>query len=187
MANILLGVTGSVAIYKTCDLVRNLTKAGHSVDVVMSENATKLISPVLFENLTGRKVHVKMFERIETEKVLHVSLSQRADLAIVAPATANIIGKMANGLADDMLSATFMALPKTTPKLIAPAMNTAMWENPAVQRNIQTLCNDGFIILEPREAMLACDVQGKGAMETVEKILEKINEILDRSKNKVNS
>jgi len=177
--NILLGVTSSVAIYKACEIARALTKAGHSVDVIMTENATKLISPVLFENLTGRKAYDKMFQRIEDTSVEHISLAKKANVAIIAPATANIIGKIANGMADDMLSTVFMALSKTTPKLIAPAMNTGMWENPAVQRNIQTLEKDGIKIIEPKTGTLACGDTGKGALADVETIVREVSKELN--------
>ena len=163
---ILIGVTGSIAAYKAADLASRLVKQHAQVHVIMTENATKFISPITFETLTGHKCVTDTFDRdypfdhpIEVE---HIALAAKADLVIVAPATANIIAKMAYGIADDMLSTTLLAC--TCPVLVSPAMNTKMYEHPATQANLDVLRERGVKIIEPASGRLACGDEGKGKL-----------------------
>lgn len=175
--NILLGVTGSIAAYKAADLANHLTKTGNSVHVIMTKNARAFIAPLTLQTLTRNKVHTDMFELLNEVQIEHISLAQAADAAVVAPATANIIGKLAHGIADDMLSTVLMALRQEKPLLIAPAMNTAMYESRATQDNLTTLRQRGVKIIEPRESLLACGDVGKGAMASIETILNEIERV----------
>jgi phosphopantothenoylcysteine decarboxylase/phosphopantothenoylcysteine decarboxylase/phosphopantothenate--cysteine ligase len=175
--NIILGVTGSIAAYKAADIANSLAKDGHAVHVIMTDGAQKFITPLTFQTLTKHKVYTEMFDEIIYEDVRHISLAQKADIAVVAPATANIIGKLASGIADDMLSTVLMAL-KDTPALICPAMNTAMYENPVVQANIQKLTEYGYRFIEPKEALLACGDIGRGALADVEVIVDAVRALL---------
>ena len=161
---ILIGVTGSIAAYKAADLASRLMKQHAQVHVIMTENAAKFISPITFETLTNRKCITDTFDRnypadhpVEVE---HIALAKKADLVIVAPATANIIAKMAYGIADDMLSTTLLAC--TCPVLVSPAMNTRMYEHPATQANLAVLKDRGVKIIEPSSGHLACGDEGKG-------------------------
>lgn len=160
--HILLGVTGSIAAYKAAALASLLMKQGCHVDVIMTENATQFINPVTFESLTGTKCMVDTFDRNFQFDITHISLAKKADAVVIAPASANIIGKMAGGIADDMLSTTWLAC--RCPIIVAPAMNTRMYEHPVVQRNMQTLKELGCIFAEPAEGLLACGDVGKGKM-----------------------
>lgn len=168
--SILLGVTSSIAAYKSVILARLLVKAGYDVNVVMSKNATEFITPLTFERLTNNRCITETFERGFELEVEHISLAKKAELAVVAPATSNIIGKLASGIADDMLSTTLMAC--KCPIYIAPAMNTNMYENPVVQRNISLLKELGYHFIEPQTGLLACGDTGKGKMEEPEVIAE---------------
>lgn len=168
--SVLLGVTSSIAAYKSAKIAHTLYKAGYNVNVIMSENAAEFIAPLTFERLTGNKCIVNTFEKTYSYDVKHISIAKQSDIAIIAPATANIIGKIANGIADDMLSTTIMAC--TCPKYIAPAMNTNMYENPIVQDNIEKLKKYGYKFIEPKSGLLACGDVGKGKMEEPEKIVE---------------
>ena len=174
---ILLGVTGSIAAYKAADIANRLTKDGYSVHVIMTKAGCEIITPLTLQTLTKNKVYTDMFEPYNPSEVEHISLAQQADLFLVAPATANFIAKAAAGIADDMLTTVFLAL-KNTPVLIAPAMNTAMYENPITQRNIRILSELGFGFIEPREAMLACGDLGKGALADVDEIVKRAEEAL---------
>ncbi len=176
MKNIILGVTGSIAVYKAADLANDLTKSGYNVDVIMTQSALKFVTPLTFQALTKNKVYTDMFDEITPSEIKHISLAKKADICLIAPATANIIGKLANGIADDFLSTVMLAL-KDTPVYIAPAMNTNMYENPVVQDNINKLKKLGFNIIEPRESLLACGDLGKGAMAEAEKIVKIMNSI----------
>ncbi|GMO64584.1 MAG: hypothetical protein Ta2D_11410 [Rickettsiales bacterium] len=173
--NILLGVTGGVAIYKSLFLISLLKKNGFDVQVIMTENATKLISPQLFSSMSKNFVRTKTFDD-SVNKIEHIELSRWADLFVVDPATANLIGKMANGIADDLLSTTLMGANKQI--VVCPAMNTQMWNNKAFQRNLKQIKDDGIIVLEPGEGRLACGETGKGRMEEPTEIVKKIEEIL---------
>jgi phosphopantothenoylcysteine decarboxylase len=172
--NILLGVTGSIAAYKAAELTSRLIKSGYGVHVVMTENAQKFITPLTFQTLTQNKVHTDMFELLSEVQVEHISLAQAADVAVIAPATANITAKLAHGIADDMLSTVLLALRPEKPLLIAPAMNTAMYEHPATQDNLTLLKKRGARIIESRESRLACGDIGKGALADIEVILSEI-------------
>lgn len=169
---ILLGVTGSIAAYKAATLASLLKKAEADVHVIMTENGTKLITPITFEALTGNRVSVDTFDPKVAYKVEHISLAKKADLVIVAPATANMIAKLANGLADDMLSTTVLA--STCSKLIAPAMNTNMYLNPVTQHNLDRLRTLGWIILTPGSGRLACGDIGVGKMAEPEELYEAV-------------
>jgi phosphopantothenoylcysteine decarboxylase/phosphopantothenoylcysteine decarboxylase/phosphopantothenate--cysteine ligase len=177
MKTILLGVTGSIAAYKAADIAGNLIKSGYAVRAVMTEAATRFITPLTLQTLTKGKVYADMFEPVAYEDVRHISLAKQADLCLVAPATANIIGKLAAGIADDMLSTVLMAV-RGVPVLICPAMNTAMYENPITQRNMETLASMGYRFIAPRESLLACGDLGKGALADVETIVAEVKSLL---------
>lgn len=159
---VVLGVTGSIAAYKIANLASSLVKKGANVHVIMTKNATNFINPITFETLTGNKCLVDTFDRNFEFSVEHVSLAKQADIFMVAPASANVIGKIANGIADDMLTTTIMAC--KCHKIISPAMNTNMFENPIVQNNIQKLKDYGYEIIEPASGYLACGDVGAGKM-----------------------
>jgi phosphopantothenoylcysteine decarboxylase/phosphopantothenate--cysteine ligase len=170
--NILLGVTGGIAAYKSADLASRLIKKKANVDVIMTENATKFITPLTFESLTHTRCVTDTFDRNHYWEVEHIALADKADILVIAPATANCIAKLANGIADDMLTTTALAC--ECPKIIAPAMNTKMYENPVTQKNIETLRSLGWIIVTPGEGYLACGTVGKGRMEEPAAIVEAI-------------
>lgn len=169
---VFIGVTGSIAAYKAASLVSSLQKLGANVIVSMTENATKFINPITFETLTKTKCLIDTFDRNFEFKTEHISVAKQADIAVIAPATANVIGKLANGIADDMLTTTIMAC--KCKKFIAPAMNTAMYENGIVQENIEKLKRFGYEEIKPNEGILACGDTGKGKMAEPEEILEYI-------------
>jgi len=175
---IVLGITGSVAAYKGAELANMLTKGGADVHTIMTAAAAKFITPLTLQSLTKHKVYVNMFDEIVYEDVRHISLAQRADIFVIAPATANIIGKIAGGIADDMLSTVVMAT--RAPILICPAMNTAMYENPVVQGNLDKLAGyGGYYFVQPREAVLACGDLGRGALADVNVIMQEITRLLE--------
>ena len=167
---VILGVTGSIAAYKAANLASMLKKQHADVQVIMTKNATQFMNPITFESLTGNKCLVDTFDRNFQFQVEHVALAKRADLAIVAPATANIMAKLAHGLADDMLTTTLLAC--RCPKLIAPAMNTRMYENPVTQDNMDILRKYGFRIIEPAVGHLACGDTGAGKLPPETLLLE---------------
>ena len=167
---VILGVTGSIAAYKAANLASMLKKQHADVQVIMTKNATQFINPITFESLTGNKCLVDTFDRNFQFQVEHVALAKRADLAIVAPATANIMAKLAHGLADDMLTTTLLAC--RCPRLIAPAMNTRMYENPVTQDNMDILRKYGFRIIEPAVGHLACGDTGAGKLPPETLLLE---------------
>ena len=169
---VLLGVTGGIAAYKAAALASALVKLRAAVEVVMTENATKFVTPLTFEQLTGRRTMVDTFDRNFSHQVEHISLAQRTDLVIVAPATANVCAKLAHGLADDMLTTTILAC--KCPKLIAPAMNTNMYENPVTQDNLELLRHYGWEVIEPASGRLACGAVGKGKMPEPEQLVQHI-------------
>lgn len=169
---VVLGVTGSIAAYKIANLASALVKKHCSVHVIMTQNATNFINPITFETLTGHKCLVDTFDRNFEFSVEHVSLAKEADLFMVAPASANVIGKIANGIADDMLTTTIMAA--KCHKIIAPAMNTNMFDNPIVQNNIQKLKEYGYEIIDPASGYLACGDIGKGKMPEPETLMSYI-------------
>lgn len=169
---IVLGVTGSIAAYKIANLASMLVKLHAQVHVIMTKNACQFITPVTFETLTGHKCLVDTFDRNFEFQVEHVSLAKLADVFMVAPATANVIGKIAAGICDDMLTTTFMAC--KAPKLIAPAMNTQMWENPILQDNLQKLKHYGYEIIQPTSGRLACGDTGSGKLPSEEELCQQI-------------
>lgn len=169
---VLLGVTGGIAAYKAAALASALVKQHCAVEVVMTEHATKFVTPLTFEQLTGRRTMVDTFDRNFSHQVEHISLAQRTDLVLVAPATANVCAKLAHGLADDMLTTTILAC--KCPKLIAPAMNTNMYENPVTQDNLDILRRYGWEVIEPASGRLACGAVGAGKMPEPEDLLQHV-------------
>ena len=169
---VLLGVTGGIAAYKAAALASALVKQHAAVEVVMTKNATEFVTPLTFEQLTGRRTMVDTFDRNFSHQVEHISLAERTDLVIIAPATANVCAKLAHGLADDMLTTTVLAC--RCPKLIAPAMNTNMYENPVTQDNLEILRRYGWNVIEPASGRLACGAVGKGKMPEPEDLLQHI-------------
>ena len=169
---VVLGVTGSIAAYKMANLTSMLTKLHCDVHVIMTKNATNIINPITFETLTARKCLVDTFDRNFNYNIEHVALGEKADVVLVAPASANVIGKMVAGIADDMLTTTILAC--KCKKIVAPAMNTNMYENPVVQANLKKLKEFGMEVIEPASGMLACRVEGKGKLPSEEVLLEYI-------------
>jgi phosphopantothenoylcysteine decarboxylase/phosphopantothenate--cysteine ligase len=167
---IILGVCASIAIYKACEIIRRLKDEGAAVTVVMTKEACELIKPALFANLSANKVYVDMFEDPGQWDIEHVSLAQKADLVLIAPATANIIGKIASGISDDML--TCLVCATSAPVLIAPAMNEKMYLNKITQGNIQKLKSLGYKFVEPIKGKLACGKVGMGCLADVERIVK---------------
>ena len=170
--SIVLGVTGSIAAYKIANLASMLVKLNADVHVIMTQNATHFITPMTFETLTNNKCIVDTFDRNFNFDVKHVSLAKKGQLFLIAPCTANVIGKVANGICDDMLTTTIMAT--KAPVLFSPAMNTGMWENPILQDNLQKLKHYGYHIIDPIEGRLACGDTGNGKMPSEETLLQHI-------------
>lgn len=170
--HVLLGVTGGIASYKIATLASLLVKAQADVHVIMTENAVNFINPITFETLTGHKCITDTFDRNFEFKVEHIALAQLADVVMVAPATANVMAKLAHGLADDMLTTTVLA--SRAPKIIAPAMNTAMYENPVTQDNIELLKHYGMEVITPSTGHLACGDNGTGKMPEPETLFQYI-------------
>lgn len=173
---VLLGVSGGIAAYKAAALASALIKQHAAVEVVMTKNATEFVTPLTFEQLTGRRVMVDTFDRNFSHQVEHIALAERTDLVIVAPATANVCAKFAHGLADDMLATTVLAC--RCPKLIAPAMNTNMFENPVTQDNLKLLEHYGWEIIPPASGRLACGAVGKGKLPEPEVLLDYVMRFL---------
>ena len=167
---IVLGVTGGIAVYKAVELLRLLTKAGAEVHVVMTRGATEFVTPLTFQTLSGNPVHLETFNLLSEQGIGHISLADRADLFLIAPATANFIGKMACGIADDLLSTTVMAT--RAPVLVAPAMNVNMYRNPIYRENEARLKGHGYLFVPPASGMLACGYEGEGKLQDPEIILE---------------
>lgn len=175
---IILGVCGGIAAYKSVELLRELTKRGTNVHVVMTKNAQQFITPLTFQTLSGNPVLCDMFQLLMGSKIGHVALADIADLMVIAPATANILGKIANGIADDFLSTMVMAT--TVPVLFAPSMNVNMWESSFVQNNVGKLKAYGYQFVGPIEGDLACGSMGKGKLADIEEIIEKIEDIFTK-------
>jgi phosphopantothenoylcysteine decarboxylase/phosphopantothenate--cysteine ligase len=175
---ILVGVSGGIAAYKTAHLVSRLVQAGAGVSVVMTEHATRFVGPLVFQTLTSRPVYTDLFIAPEGYQAKHVALADRAELAVVAPATANVLGKLAHGIADDLLSTTLLAV--DVPVLLAPAMNVRMWRHPAVQANVAALRARGVRLVGPEAGRLACGAQGEGRMAEPEDIFAEIVAMLGR-------
>ena len=177
MKKIVLGVTGSISAYKAADIVSRLVKLDCEVHVVMTRAGASFITPLTMQALSKNRVFVDVLQEEDPAEIIHIALPQKADLLLIAPATANIIGKIAGGIADDMLSSMVLAA-YDIPKLIAPAMNTRMYENPAVQENLEKLQGWGWKTIQPREGRLACGHVGKGALAEVEVIVQAVMEHL---------
>jgi phosphopantothenoylcysteine decarboxylase/phosphopantothenate--cysteine ligase len=173
---VVLGVTGGIAAYKAAEFVRLLVKEEADVHVVMTQNAQKFVTPLTFQTLSGNSVSSDPFALLEDARIGHIALADLAELVVILPATANIIGKIANGMADDFLSTLVMAT--KAPVLIVPSMNVNMWENPALQKNIQTLLERGCHLMEPGEGELACHWYGKGRLPELSEVVEKMKDIL---------
>ena len=171
MATVIVGVTGSIAAYKSCELVRVLVKAGHDVKVIMTVAATKFVAPLTFQTLD-------QFELPSEWKPEHISLADDADLLVIAPCTANVMARMTYGLADDLLTAT--ALATRAPIVIAPAMNTGMWDNVATQANVKTLISRGVLFVDADSGELACGDYGKGRMAEPEAIARVVEQIVSQ-------
>jgi len=166
---VVVGVTGSIAAYKACELVRLLVKRGDDVHVVMTEHARAFVTPLTFQTLSRNPVECNLFEDPQDWKPEHISLAAAADLVVVAPATANILAKMAHGIADDLLSSTLLAT--KAPVVVAPAMNDGMWTNPATQANVSALVARGVRVVQPGTGELACGTSGTGRMAEPPEIL----------------
>jgi len=180
VANIVLGITGSIAAYKAADLASQLTQRGHSVHCVLTRAATEFITPLTLQVLSRHPVLVSLEDEKNSWKPGHIELADQADLFLVAPASAGTLAKFAQGLAPDPLSSLYLALPRTTPILVAPAMNGKMWAHPATQRNVTTLRNDGVQFYGPEaDGMLACGYQGQGRLSPVEEILTEVTRLLN--------
>jgi len=173
---VVLGVTGGIAAYKAAEFVRLLVKEEVDVHVTMTENAQKFITPLTFQTLSGNPVVTDPFALLEDAEIGHIALADLAELVVILPATANIIGKIANGIADDFLSTMVMAT--KAPVLFVPSMNVNMWENKALQKNIQTLLERGYYLLEPGEGELACHWYGKGRLPELNEVVEKMEDLL---------
>lgn len=179
---ILIGITGGIAAYKTLDLIRLFTKAGASVRAMLTQNATHFVTPLSVETLSGNRACIEQFGPRYSAAIEHIELSLWPDVAVVAPATANFLGKAANGIADDLLTTTIAALSTDVPLVLAPAMNTRMWNNPSTVRNMDTLAadfKDRVRQVGPVDKLLACGEEGVGAMADIEDIFEVVAAILD--------
>lgn len=181
--NIVVGVSGGIAAYKACDVVSKLKKQGFKIDVIMTKNAQEFVSPLTFQTLSNQTVVTDMFETPSDWNVEHIELAKKADVFVIVPATANIIGKIANGIADDMITTTIMAT--EAKKVIVPAMNTKMYHNPIVQENILKLKRHGYYFIEPVSGLLACGDTGKGKMEDPTVIVEELCLIANQTKEMV--
>lgn len=179
MSEIVLGVTGSIAAYKAAELTRILVKSGHTVSVIMTKAATKFVTPLTFRTLSRRPVAIGIFDPVAEWDPRHISLARRAEVLVVAPCSADAIAKLANGLADDELSATALAC--RAPLVIAPAMNDAMFDHPATKANLATLKARGAIIVDPVIGELACGSEGRGRLAPVEEIARTIETVLARN------
>lgn len=172
--NIVLGISGSIAAYKAADLASQLVKLGHTVHAVMTRSATEFITPLTLQTVTRQPVLVSLEDEKNSWKPGHIELADKADLLLLAPASANLLGHLANGLAPDPLTSVYLALPRNTPALIAPAMNGKMWLHPATQRNVAQLKQDGCQFIDPAEGDLACGYEGIGRLAAVEDILARV-------------
>lgn len=180
--NILLAVTGSIAAYKAADLTSQLTKCGYDVHIIMTESATKFITPLTLQVLSKNPVHLELMSEEVPGQINHIDLGKTTDLFLVLPASANTLAKLANGFADNMVTATALALPAETPKLLAPAMNTKMYDNPITQHNLKTLKELGYQEISPKSSsLLACGDIGRGALADIDTIVQTIEEAIRES------
>jgi phosphopantothenoylcysteine decarboxylase/phosphopantothenate--cysteine ligase len=173
---IILGITGSIAAYKAAELTRELVRRGADVKVVMTKNAAEFITPLTLQILSGNPVYLNMFSPIKDHDIAHISLASYADMMVIAPATANVIGKIASGLADDLLTTTVMTT--KAPVLVCPAMNTNMYENIIVRENITSLTSRGYLFMDPGYGVLACSTEGQGRLPEISEIVEEVESIL---------
>lgn len=181
MEKVVVGICSSISVYKSCEIIRGFQKSGYEVQVIMTKNATRLIQPLLFSAITRSAVHVDTFDKKETENISHITLAKEAALFVVAPATANMIGKMASGIADDFLSTFYMAV--GCPVVVAPAMNEAMYLHTQTQMNIKKLLSFGVHFVEPDQGYLACGDEGWGRLASPEKIVEEGLKLIQKSRN----
>lgn len=177
MKTVVLGISGSISAYKAADITSQLMKKKIQIEVMMTKHSQAFITPLTLQSLSKRPVHTDVMAEIDPSGIQHIDLAKKTDLFLIAPASANIIGKLANGIADDMLS-TFALAVHGIPMMIAPAMNTYMYTNPIVQDNLKKLSNYGYHIIEPRESLLACGDFGVGALATIEDIVQQVEEFL---------
>ena len=179
--NILIGICGGISSYKTCELVRLLVKNGSSVKVMMTEAATKFVTPLVFQELSRQAVYCDMFSLLKEENIKHIALSQWADLCVVAPCSANTLSKIAQGICDNLLTTVICALNQKTKVLISPAMNENMWKNPIIQENVNKLSSLGkYLLMAPGKGELACGVYGEGRMPEPKEIYKKIQVVLGK-------
>ncbi len=174
--NIALGVSGGIAVYKSCDLVRRIAEQGASVHVVMTKGAQQFVTPLTFQALSGNPVHTELFSLTEEQEMGHIALADKADLVMIAPATADILAKMAHGICDDLL--TTLVCVTRAPILVAPSMNVHMWKNSITQENVAQLQKHGFRVLEPDSGSLACGYTGKGRLPETAVLLQEMEKIL---------
>lgn len=178
MSRILLGASASVSVYKACDLASKLTQEGHEVRAVLTRRAAELVSPQLFEAVTSQRAYTDEFDRTREGAMDHIALAQWAQCFVVAPLSADLAGRLAQGLGSDLVSTASLALPADVPRLGCPAMNPYMLEHPAVKRNLETLREDGWILLEPDAGHMACGVEGRGRLPEPAVILQRVQELL---------
>ncbi len=178
MANVLLGCSASVSVYKACDLASKLAQAGHRVRAVLTANAAKLVSPQLFEAVTGEPAFVSEWEEARRGAMDHIDLSKFADVCVVAPCSADLAARIACGLADDLVTTALLAVPLSTPRLVCPAMNPNMLAAPAVRRNLQRMVEDGWTLVEPGSGHMACGDEGSGRLAEPVDIAMRIEEAL---------
>lgn len=179
--NIVVGMCGGIACYKICSLIRELKKLNFEVDVIMTKNATNFITPLTIKSLSNNPVVVDMFHETDNFDIEHISLAQKADIILIAPATANMIGKIANGIADDMLSTVVMATKAKV--IIAPAMNNNMYTNPIVEQNIKKLIENGYLFIDPQVGELACGTTAIGKLADTKTIVDYVMEIANEYNN----
>ncbi|MFA6271963.1 MAG: flavoprotein [Patescibacteria group bacterium] len=184
---IIIGITGGIAAYRICSLINKLKKEGADIKVIMTEAATKFVTPVTFQSLTNHSVHTSTFDTINKSDVEHIKLADWCDLFLLAPATYNTINKIAFGIADNLLTTVICALPKATPVLIAPAMNCHMWENPIMKSSIERLENINvggsipkYSFVGPQKGKLVCGYEGEGVLEKNEEIIKRIDELMKK-------
>lgn len=176
---IIIGLSGGIACYKVCTVVSRLAQAGAEVTVLMTDAATKFVTPLTFQALSGRPVYTSSWEHVEANDPQHISLARRADLVLLAPATMDLLAKLAHGFTDDVVSLVVSAVDRsTTPVMIAPSMNEMMWRQSSTQRNIAQLRDDGFTLIEPGEGWQACRTVGAGRLPEPEDLLDRINRAL---------
>lgn len=175
---IVLGVTGGIAAYKACELVRRLVERGAEVHVMMTKAAREFVTPLTFQALSGHPVHTDLFDLPQEHEINHISLADRADAVVIAPATADLIARVAHGICDDLVTTVLCAT--RAPVLVAPSMNVNMWENPITQENVARLRAHGFVLIEPESGSLACGYEGKGRLPECETILEILEKTLGK-------